>query len=281
MILTTCTGHVDYTYETAGIKVDAPATAAERLSARQRLQVYYGYVPAPKPVQLFAASSASVSDDHDVIPGHRQFVIAVELLEHAFNGPYTFKLFRKPVKEGDEPELIGAVSVFTRPGSSPCAGCHGRREAGAVVHGVIFIDEALIDELIDDDSVDTSDLDAVAKALKNVLYAELQNPGGTQISVVAPAGLLGATPEAPISPISVQLFSTAAARPKGSDDAPVHWVDSADHGAVFHVSILCLCTYSANMTMTCRATSGRSLRLKDRRYNGCWHWFNINTFLNI
>ena len=72
-------------------------------------------------------------------------------------------------------------------------------------------------------------------------------------------------------------FSTAAARPKGSDDAPVHWVDSADHGAVFHVSILCHCTYSANTTMTCRATSGRSLRLKDRRYNGCWHWFNINT----
>lgn len=234
---------LDYTYETAGVKVDAPASAAERIAARKRLQVYYSYNPVPKqlPNNLFTTlldTKEQPAKGAEVIPGHRQFAVVVELLEHMFNGPYTFKLFTKPSARNrtTPPEIIGAVSVFARAEDSPCAGCQGRRAQGATVMGVIFIDEAIVDDLIADEDVDTNNLDEIADALRTVVHAELQSPAGTKISVVAPKGLLGATStqETELAPIGIQLVSTAGAR-KG-EDGPVHWVDWTQHGDLFDVN---------------------------------------------
>lgn len=232
---------LDYTYETAGVKVDAPASVAERIAARKRLQVYYSYNPTPKqlPRGLFTTlldTKEEPPKDTEVIPGHRQFAVVVELLEHMFNGPYTFKLFTKPssLNRTTPPEIVGAVSVFARAEDSPCAGCQGRRAQGATIMGVIFIDEAIVDDLIADENVDTNNLDEIADALKKFLHAELQNPAGTKISIVVPKGLLGATQETDLAPVGIQLVSSAGAR-KG-EDGPVHWVDWTHHGDLFDVN---------------------------------------------
>lgn len=169
-----------------------------------------------------------------VVEGHRQFTVVVELLEHAANGPYVFKLFKKPANEGEAPELIGAVTVFARPASSPCAGCAGRRAQGTTITGVIFIDESIVEDLIKDSTVDTNNLEEVAAALKSVLYAEVQNTGGVQLSVMVPSGSVAGVAAAEITPVAIELLSSAAVR---KHDGPVHWTDWSEHGDPFAVRI--------------------------------------------
>ncbi|KDQ53372.1 hypothetical protein JAAARDRAFT_433926 [Jaapia argillacea MUCL 33604] len=122
-----------YTYpEIAGVKVDQPATAAQRANARAALQKYYGFNPPKTSLKLKATAPAlfqktvvPVPAQLTVVGNYRSFVVVAKLPEHALNRPYSFKLYKKPVSgEGSEgDEIIGSVAVFARPDHSPCKGC--------------------------------------------------------------------------------------------------------------------------------------------------------------
>ncbi|KAG1899611.1 common central domain of tyrosinase-domain-containing protein [Suillus fuscotomentosus] len=146
-----------YSYpELAGVKVNqAPMSSDERALARKKIAAYYRFDPQTTAQQVAAPAwtqlpvpdnnHPAVPADHAVIPEYRTFAVHVKLLEHAFNGSYSFQLYHKG---NDNSQLIGTVAVFARPDHSPCKACTLRREAGTVIHGVIPIPPALIESIM-------------------------------------------------------------------------------------------------------------------------------------
>lgn len=204
------------------------------------MQGYYDYKPKPSNTygDLFKNIRVRLPENFEVVEGHRQFVVVANLLEHAYNGPYSFKLYKKGTSE---PELVGGVSVFARPDHSPCAACAGHRADGSTVKGAIFLDEKTVDDLIGDDKIETHGITAVANGIKNLLHAELTNPEGVRLGVVhLPEEYsegIGAESHLAkdVAPVSVTLLSTAAVRRTDIDGSPISWADWTHHGDVFEV----------------------------------------------
>lgn len=230
----------DYTYHTLGIKVEEDATKEQQLEARRIVQEYYKYNPQSKklPGGLFESIPTEISDEQELVKGHRQFVVVVELLEHAYNGPYSFKLYRKGTSG---PEIVGGVSVFARPDHSPCAACAGHRANGSTIKGVIFLDEEIVDGLINNADFETHETTDVATGIKTLLQAELTDPEGIQLGVVhlpeEDSEGIGAESHLAkdAAPVSVTLLSSAAVRRTDIDGSPISWTDWSHHGDVFEV----------------------------------------------
>lgn len=237
-----------------GIKVDEDATKEQRLEARRTVQEYYDYNPQPKhaPGGLFKKVHVHLPENDEVVKGHMHFVVVVELLEHAYNGPYSLKLN----KEGSH-ECLGVVSAFARPDHSPCAACAGHRANGSTIKGAIFLDEKIVDDQIfsaDDettgsagisDEVQATGITDIANRIKGLLTAELVNPDGEQLGVARPAkddhnvAEVSATSGVHLSkdaaPVSVTLLSAAPVRRNDIDGSPIYWADWMHHGDVFSV----------------------------------------------
>ena len=191
----------------------------------------------------------------EIIKNHRQFAVIVELLEHANNGPYSFKLYGKPTSRNSERSLIGAVSVFARQDSSPCAGCQGRRAQATTVLGIIFIDEDFVEQIVEDTG--RGGLDDIAEAVKGSLHAELQDPRGIKLSITFGVDSQQVQQKSElIYPRGVVLVSTGAALQTGNPDAPYQWVDWATHGNVFRVRSLRITQFITMLTSSYRSTIG-------------------------
>ena len=246
----------DYSYdEVAGVKVDKEASPAEREKAKRALQEYYGYVPTPiipKTAALDVSAAMGrkhpifkapdvVRNDSRPVDGYREFAVAVELLEHAYNGPYTFKLWHRLNKDDPDsaPVLIGRVDVFARPDHSQCADCSRRRAAGSLVRGTIFIDISVIDDVIENHQMNRSDASTedLVEKVKNTFSAELINTHNEKLAVIGVHHDVSAhwgEIDQDEAPISLTLLSSAVAY-AGGRDGPLSLLGWDNHGDVFGV----------------------------------------------
>lgn len=179
-----CTG---YTYPVvAGVDVSKPSTPAEREVHRRNLQKDFGVRASPLPgpragdSPILCQKPQGVPDGQVHIPNYRHVVIAVALVEHAFNQSYALEVEYKTAHGVVE---YGHVAVFTRGRDTRCAGCAGRRAAGGVVHGVIHIPaEHLADVLArNKDPVDT--VRDEIEFLKQSLHARIRIANGVEYIV--------------------------------------------------------------------------------------------------
>jgi len=230
-----------YAYpEFAGIDVTKPATSSEqRDTAREAVQKYYGLDPDDTENNLAAAQLKIFQPP--AIKGHksfnyRVFIVAVQLPEHAFNMPYTFRLHYQKSKH--EVELIGSVAVFARPDYSPCKGCASRRDNRNMVRGVITIPPTLVDHIVrtseggrlNNKNVLESEL---VVGIKKLLIGRLLDSAGLELGVghAKKPSTGGETLPSHLTPGEIELRSSAIARPSGG--GPAHFYDWKYHDEVF------------------------------------------------
>ncbi|KZT27179.1 Di-copper centre-containing protein [Neolentinus lepideus HHB14362 ss-1] len=237
-----------YSYdEVAGVKVDQPASTADRIKARSALQKYYGLNPRQTAQQLtatnpplFKAQTQPVPAHHTVISNYRHFVVLARLPEHAFNRSYSFQLYQKGIGSQGK-ELIGTVSVFARPDHSPCKGCALRREAGSVVRGTIAVPALLIDAIIKNkEGLNHSHVtdDTLADGIKSDFVGVLVDWRGVELAEAQGGASVSSVPEGDsvpvhVAPVQVVLLSAAAAHPHDDEDGPVSLFDWKNHGEIF------------------------------------------------
>ena len=190
---------------------------------------YYGFVPYEVPDKLTVTKPAmfnnfvgSIPKHFKAIQGYRHFVVVVQLPEHAFNGPYNFKLFHKSSdQEGGESIYVGSVVVFARPDYSNCEACSRRRNAGSVVRGIIPLTPETVDKIIssqgDLNRTGVEDAELTGK-MKSVFHAVLANPNGDELAHtgVSGDGDGGGEVEEPqldrhLAPVKVTLVSSGGA----------------------------------------------------------------------
>lgn len=169
------------------------------------------------------------------IKKYRAFIIAVELIEHAFNKSYDLVI---TYKEGtDDEAIVGSVSVFARSDESACAACRSRREAGSVARGIIPVPSGLVDTLIAQNGLNNEDTDddTLVEQLKSSLTASLVGPGGTVLGKAIHGGPVTTPtpfPEA-IAP-KVTVLSASASHPEDQErDGPYEFFDWTQHSQVF------------------------------------------------
>lgn len=169
------------------------------------------------------------------IPGYRAFILAVELLEHAFNGSYDMAV---TYREGTEDEnIVGSVSVFSRSATSACSDCRSRKNTGSVDRGIIPVPSELVDKLISQSGLnfeETDDITLVEK-FKSSLTATLFGSGGTVLGKATHGGLRAASTPMPVSITPrATLLSAAASHPEDQErDGPYEFFDWKEHGQVF------------------------------------------------
>jgi len=240
-----------YSYpEIAAIKVDKPATAQQRTDARLALQKYYGLDPRADKEDLKFSNNPlfhlrpKTRTDHELLPEYRHFVVVVQLLEHAYNRSYSFKLYHDDKPDDDiKPVLVGSVDVFARPDTSPCKGCSSRRNAGTIVRGVIRFGPHHVNSIIAllpklDDKKESQE--ALANHMKLALTAVLENAqgdrlaaAGSQVGELGPSGEMMAMSEH-LAPVKVTLLSAAASFSTAAENGgPAHFVGWVNHGEVF------------------------------------------------
>lgn len=167
--------------------------------------------------------------------GHRHYVIIVELLEHAFDGPYTLKIFESATGSN---VILGSVTVFARPDDSPCEGCSRRRANGSVVRGIIPVPRNVVDAVRDMKIADESRLH---EAIKSKFKGVLVNPRGTLLGRAEP--IEGDLPDGQrslprhLAPMKVRLVSSVAQRADG--EKPVRMFCALPSDASFLTRVFC------------------------------------------
>ncbi|KAG2135388.1 common central domain of tyrosinase-domain-containing protein [Suillus bovinus] len=233
------------------IKVDQAATSSQqRVEARKRVQVYYGFNPQTQAKQVASPAwkhlpvpnneDPAVPSDHTVIPHYRTFSVHVKLLEHAYNRSYSFQLHHKG-NAHSSPQLVGTVSVFTRPDNSPCKACATRREAGSVIRGLIPIPPELIQSIIKSNGgadVGVS-FDQTLAHIKREFVGRLVDVTGTQLAG-AEGGLdviqvpQDRATSRSVTPIEISLVSSAVAEHVEDKNRPVYLCDWQHHDNIFN-----------------------------------------------
>nr|UXP86201.1 polyphenol oxidase 4 [Volvariella volvacea] len=180
-----------YTYPpVAGVHVDRPAINAEREQYLRALQAHFGMhqnslIYTPRNIERPTFYSALVQMTSAMLRGgfdqSRIFVVAVELVEHAFNRSYGLEVV---YNEGSPQEhYVGLVTVFTRREVTACAACRVRRNEQARTRGIIPIPSAVIAQLVGSEGLGCyADDDLLAEALACKLSARLICPGGTVLA---------------------------------------------------------------------------------------------------
>lgn len=225
----------------------------ERALARKKIAAYYGFDPQTTAQQVAAPAwtqlpvpdndHPAVPADHAVIPEYRTFAVHVKLLEHAFNGSYSFQLYHKG-NDNSASQLIGTVAVFARPDHSPCKACTLRREAGTVIHGVIPIPPALIESIMKSnaDGETVATLDQTLAHIKGEFVGKIVDATGSELAR-AEGGL--EAPQVPghqttsrnVTPLEISLVSTAVAEHGEDKDRPIYMCDWQHHDGIFSVSL--------------------------------------------
>ncbi|KDQ53370.1 hypothetical protein JAAARDRAFT_39428 [Jaapia argillacea MUCL 33604] len=236
-----------YTYqEVAGVKIEEDASPEQRVAARAALQRYYGLQPfntaeslvalAPN---LFRTPSAPVPDGQVAIPNYREFVVVAKLPEHAFNGSYSFTLYRKS-GETHKDEIIGSVSVFARPDHSACAGCIKRRDAGTIVRGVIPIPRTMVASIVQSRGFQGREVgeDELIEEIRRGLTGVLVDARGSELAKAQNGEWLESLLETRaiprhIAPQKIVLLSAAVSHPGNQMDGPVSFFDWKHHGDIF------------------------------------------------
>ncbi|KAG2143655.1 common central domain of tyrosinase-domain-containing protein [Suillus clintonianus] len=237
--------------EFEGIKVDqAAVTSQERALARKRVQTFYDFDPQTKAKQVALRSwnhlpvpnkeDPAVPSDHNVIPHYRTFVVHVKLLEHAYNRSYSFQLHHKG-NAHSSPQVVGTVTVFTRPDHSPCKACAVRREAGSIIRGMIPIPPELIGSIIKSNGGSDSGttFSQTLAHIKREFVGKLVDASGSELAG-AEGGL--EAPQVPqhratsrrVTPVEISLVSAAVAEHVEDEDRPVYLCDWQHHEAVFN-----------------------------------------------
>ncbi|KAF8523887.1 common central domain of tyrosinase-domain-containing protein, partial [Hysterangium stoloniferum] len=215
-----------YSYpKIAGIKVDESATPQQRIDGLLALQKYYGLDLRVENKELnfhdnpLFTLKPKTSESQLPLPGYRHFIVVVQLVEHAFNGPYSFRLYHDERPDDNiKPVLVGSVDVFARTDTSQCEGCSNRRNAGTIVRDVISLSARDVNSIIkllptlDDPKASQEQL---VKHMKLALSAILENQSGDQMAGVGlhikELGFNGETVPMPdhLVPVKVTLLSSA------------------------------------------------------------------------
>ncbi|KAG0692058.1 common central domain of tyrosinase-domain-containing protein [Suillus ampliporus] len=225
-----------YSYpEFVGIKVDQAATSSqERALARKKVAAYYGFDPQTTAKH----EDPVVPADHTVIPHYRTFMVHVKLPEHAYNRSYSFQLHHKG-NANSAPQLVGTITVFTRPDHSPCQACAVRREAGSVIRGMIPIPPELIESIIKSHAGGlAAAFDKTLADIKGEFVGKLVDASGSEL-----AGAKGGleVPQVPhhdaasrrVTPVEISLVSAAVAEHVEKKDRPIYLCDWQHHDAIF------------------------------------------------
>ena len=245
-----------------------PATSADqREAAREAVQKYYGLDPDDTENKLTAARLKFFQPP--ALEGHksfnyRVFIVAVQLPEHAFNMPYTFRLHYQKSKH--EVELIGSVAVFARPDYSPCKGCASRRDNRNMVRGVITIPQTLVDHIIRTSASGRLNKENVLESelvagIKKLLKGRLLDSAGLELGVHAKEPLTrGETLPGHLAPGEIELRSSAIARPLGG--GPAHFYDWKYHDEVFQVRVLITVVRASSLICSLRVSVARMAKGK-------------------
>ena len=224
--------------------------------ARRALQKYYGYVvDDPKSDDVRAAFASTVVDrKHPIFNGgvvydglgvqnYCEFAVVVELREHAYNGPYTLKLYHQLDKNDPaSPKVfLGRVDVFTRPDHSACAGCSRRRAAGTIVRGTIFIDISVVDRIAEKHDLNREDatVEELIDKVKESLIAELTNPRGERLAAAeGEADVLTGGRTVRREPPARLTLLTSQISHVGYSSGPLKVNNWNDRGGIFRVRYL-------------------------------------------
>ncbi|KAH7890355.1 common central domain of tyrosinase-domain-containing protein [Phlebopus sp. FC_14] len=238
-----------YSYkEFLGIKVDQPATDAERVAARARIAKYYSFdpqgavqtidLPSWGHIPVPSSGEYGLPANFQSIPNFRVFIVLARLPEHAFNRSYSLQLFYNGT--GHESSVIGSVTVFARADHSPCKACAIRRDAGTVVRGVIPLPPALVNEIIVNSGIDrtTATLETTSADVTRSLSGKLFDTSG---KLLASANGGDDAPNVPdthvadprVTPVEVVLLSSAVAEHVDDQNQPVYLFDWKPHNDLF------------------------------------------------
>ncbi|KAI6109864.1 common central domain of tyrosinase-domain-containing protein [Pisolithus sp. B1] len=238
-----------YSYpEFQGVKVDQAATDAERAAGRASIAKYYGFDPQKAATQVDteawshlpvpAPKDSGLPQTFQGIQNYRIFVVLVQLPEFAFNSSYHFELHHNT--NGNQTELIGTTTVFTRPNDSPCAACAVRREMGAIVRGVITLPPSLVNDIIVNNGTSggKATLETTTEAIAQSLSGKLLD-ASRKVVVTAQGGTNAPNvpsdqvPPPHIVPSGVTLFTAAVAEKADDKTYPVQLYDWQKHNALF------------------------------------------------
>jgi len=241
--------------EFQGVKVDQPAgSLQERVEARKRIQAYYDFDPQTKAKQVpklswrhMAVPSQNhpgVPKTHNVIPNFRTFIVHVKLPEHAYNRSYSFQLIHKGNPHSSA-QVVGTITVFTRPDHSPCKACAKRRAAGSVIRGMIPIPTELIHSVIKTHGgaeLGISFAQTIAH-IKKEFTGRLVDANGSGLAQ-AEGGLEAEqvskdkAASRRVTPVEISLVSTAVAEHESKQNHPVYLFDWQHHEGIFNAGWL-------------------------------------------
>jgi len=241
-----------------GIKVDRPATDAQRLKGRADVAKFYGWNPhhsvaGTHPSFTVPIKPLGIPDGFNVIPNYRPFVVQVQLREHAYGRAYNFHLTYKTPSGAEK--HVGSVSVFARVDNSPCEGCATRRSAGSIVLGIIPITDSVVEDILStvgsavtgvigaatgilgaatSGSAGAS-FDGILGHIKNNLKGSLVDSAGQQLAAASGGESAAAVPRSALAtakttPVEITLASHAVA---SHPIHPIRVLDVKNHGSIF------------------------------------------------
>ncbi|EGO02352.1 hypothetical protein SERLA73DRAFT_71478 [Serpula lacrymans var. lacrymans S7.3] len=238
-----------------GIKVEQPATEAQRLKGRADVAKFYGYNPhqsvtGTHPSFLVPKLPLSIPNGFNVIPNYRPFVVQVQLREHAYGRAYNFHLTYKTALGAEK--HVGSVSVFSRVDTSPCEGCAARRSAGSIVLGIIPITDSIVEEILRAapanivgavatgifsaaTAVATGNFGGILGHIKGSLKGSLVDYAGQHLAAAEGGDGAAAVPQsglasAKVTPVEISLASHAVA---SHPVHPIRILDVQNHGSIF------------------------------------------------
>lgn len=237
---------VDYTYPPIdGVSVDKPATITERAQYLRTLQKYFGQRPTiQRDAQIPIQQALFTKDNEEALPkgfepvwNFRQFVIVVEVVEHAFESSHFLEIVYTS-KDGQE-YPVGATAVLSRSHGTQCSACRARRHGNSKVHDTIHIPHDIVVKIITDYDLNhthTKD-EVLCDSIRNSFKAHIVSPDGKTRAKATPGEVAGdgtkAIDEAIRPKLRLASANVCAIRDKNEEILhPWELYDWKDHGSV-------------------------------------------------
>jgi tyrosinase len=220
-------------------------TDIERAQYLRTLQRHFGQKPTVQrdnqiaiTQSLFTTNSEeSLPEKHEPVYNFRQFVVVVELVEHAFEGSHFLEVSYTS-KDG-QTYPVGATAVLGRTHGTQCAGCRERRRGHSKVHDAIHIPHDVVVKIITDHDLNHPRVgdDELCKSIRDSFHAQIVSPSG----IVRAQADLGAPNRHGVKPVDETVLpqlrlasaNVSAIRDRNEDiQHPWEFYDWKDHGSV-------------------------------------------------
>ncbi|KAF9465388.1 common central domain of tyrosinase-domain-containing protein [Collybia nuda] len=184
-----------YTYPPIdGVSLDKPTSDLQRAQDLRTLQRYFGQKPTVvRDRQIPIQQALFTKDSEEALPkgsepvwNFRQFVITVEVVEHAFENSHFLEVAYTSKDGHTYP--IGATAVLSRSHGTQCSACRARQHGNSKVHDTIHIPHDIVVKIMTDHDLNHKDTDdnTLCDTIRKSLKAHIISPDGATRAEATP-----------------------------------------------------------------------------------------------